>query len=102
MDLVNSRQIGVNDSGTAGYIDTPLTQPSSRSVHMINDFDGPKIRKHLEAMRRQHGADSPIGNRCSNLVAQLAFLPDTKGALRKDLEKHIAKSVEDLARLTTR
>lgn len=79
-----------------------ISEVTNRSVHMINDFDGPKIRKHLEAMRRQHGADSPIGNRCSNLVAQLAFLPDTKGDLRKDLEKHIAKSVADLARLTKR
>lgn len=69
---------------------------------MINDFDGPKIRKHLEAMRRQHGADSPIGNRCSNLVQQLENHATATGQRRKDLERHIAKSVEDLARLTAR
>lgn len=69
---------------------------------MINDFDPPKIRKQLEALRRQHGADSPIGNRCSNLVAQLSNLGLTTGDHRKDLEKKIAEQVAGLAKLTAR
>ena len=69
---------------------------------MINDFDPPKIRKQLNALRQKHGADSPVGHRCSNLVQQLESHATATGERRKDLEKHIAKSVDDLAKLTAR
>lgn len=91
-----------NEAQTCEPRDTALTQPRSRSVPMINDFDPPKIRKHLTALRKQYGADSPVGNRCSNLIGQLEFLPKTTGDHRKGLEKNIADQVADLARLTAR
>lgn len=79
-----------------------ITEVTNRSVPMINDFEPAKIRKHLTALRKQYGADSPVGNRCSNLIGQLDFLPKTAGDHRKGLEKNIADQVADLARLTTR
>jgi hypothetical protein len=42
---------------------------------MVNDFDPKIIRKQLDAMRRKHSADSPIGSRCSNLIEQLGAVP---------------------------
>lgn len=68
---------------------------------MTNDFDLPTIRKQLDALRTRHGADSPIGHRCSNLVEQLDSHKYATGERRKDLEKNIAKSVADLARLSS-
>jgi hypothetical protein len=69
---------------------------------MVNDFDPKTIRKQLDAMRRKHGADSPIGHRCSNLIGQLDHLKnyeDMSGKQRADIEKAITKSVADLAKL---
>lgn len=66
---------------------------------MINDFELPKIRRQLDALRVQHGANTPIGHRCSNLIEQLENLSGATGDQRKGLEKRIAKSVADLAAL---
>ena len=72
---------------------------------MTNDFDPDAIRKQLVALRTRHGVDSPVGHRCSNLLGQLenlALYPaDSKMEHRKDLEKLIAKSVADLASLSS-
>jgi hypothetical protein len=67
---------------------------------MIIDLDLPKIRKQLDALRLKHGADTAIGHRCSNLIEQLVSYPYTVGDHRNVLEKRIAKSVADLAKLT--
>lgn len=79
-----------------------ITEVTNPRAPMINDFDEPKIRKQLTAMRKQWGAGSPVGNRCSNLIGQLEFLPQTTGEHRKGLEKLIADQVADLARLTAK
>src|ERR1700731_4688174 len=45
-DLADSCEFGLNDAGTCGKIDTPLTQPSSRavpSVYFIRVGDAIKI-----------------------------------------------------------
>lgn len=69
---------------------------------MTNDFDLPTIRKQLDALRLRHGANTPIGHRCSNLIGQLEFLPLAPNPdVRLGLEKKIAKSVAELALLTT-
>lgn len=50
-----------NASGTYEKIDTPLTHGSSRDV----------LRRDLIALRVRHGASTPIGYRCSNLIELL-------------------------------
>ena len=67
---------------------------------MTNDFDLKAIRKQLTALRTRHGADSPVGHRCSNLIEQLKNYEEATGEQRQELEKNIAKSVADLAKLT--
>lgn len=68
---------------------------------MTNDFDPKTIRKSLDALRAKHGADTPVGHRCSNLIEMLKNLDGATGQRRKDLEKNIADSVADLARLSS-
>lgn len=51
----------VNDTGTCQEIDTPLAQSGSRTVLE-------KTRRDLIVMRNKHGAASPIGRRCSNII----------------------------------
>lgn len=67
---------------------------------MTNDFDLSAIRKQLDALRVKHGASSAIGHRCSNLIEQMKNYQDATGDQRKGLEKRIAKSAADLARLS--
>lgn len=67
---------------------------------MTNDFDLANARKQLDALRAKHGADTPIGHRCSNLIEQLKNHETATPSLRQDLEKFIAKSVADLAKLS--
>jgi hypothetical protein len=66
---------------------------------MTNDFDIKAARKQLDALRAKHGADTPIGHRCSNLLEQLKNLDGATGQQRKDLEKFIAQQMADLERL---
>lgn len=67
---------------------------------MTNDFDLANVRKQLDALRAKHGADTAIGHRCSNLIEQLKSLQSATGDQRKGLEKRIAKSVAELAKLS--
>ncbi len=74
----------VNVTGTNGKIDTPLTQPGSRTVLQ-------EIARDLIVMRDAHGAKSPIGHRCSNIV-ELLQVPE----LPRDM---LLRQMADLARL---
>lgn len=65
---------------------------------MTNDFDPKAIRKSLDALRARHGADTPAGRRCSNLIEQLKNLDGATGDQRRNLEKSIARAVADLSR----
>jgi len=67
---------------------------------MTNDFDRKAIAKSLRAMRAKHGADSDIGHRCSNLIEQLKHYPTLPAENRLIMRKSIAKSVEELAKLS--
>ena len=74
----------VNTTGTCKEIDTPLTQPSSRTVLE-------QTRRDLIVMRDAHGAESPVGYRCSNIV-ELIQMPEVP---RFQLERQMS----DLQRL---
>jgi hypothetical protein len=53
-------------------------------------------------LRAKHGADTPIGHRCSNLIGQLGFYSQSVGETRKQLKRNIAQQVADLKALTKR
>lgn len=75
----------VNDTGTDRKIDTPLTHLGSRTVLE-------KTRRDLIALRVKHGAASPIGARCSNIV-ELIQMPEVP-------KFQLARQMADLDRLT--
>lgn len=52
-----------NDSETSSPTRTGLTQERS-------GFDLEDTRRELIAMRKRHGAQSPVGHRISNLIEQ--------------------------------
>ena len=59
------------------------------------------VRKRLSTLRTRHGADSPVGHRCSNLIEQLKnYETETDPEAREQLKKNIAKSIAGLAKLT--
>lgn len=58
------------------------------------------VRRRLDAIRAWHGADTPTGHRCSNLIEMLKNYETAPPDLRQDLKKFIADSVADLARLS--
>ena len=82
-------QTPVNDSETSGSIDAGLTQDRS-------GFDLDATRRSLIAMRVKHGAESPIGHRCSNLIEQLQNLETATGDQRANLQKAIAQQLAGL------
>jgi hypothetical protein len=82
-DADKPEQTSVNDSGTEAGSDTPLTQVGSRTVLE-------QTRRDLIALRVAHGADSPIGHRCSNII-ELIQMPEVAIGL-------IDRQVVDLAR----
>ena len=71
----------MNDSGTGEKIDAPLTHSGSRDV----------LRRELILMRNKHGATSPIGARCSNIV-ELIQVPEVP-------KFQIERQMADLQRL---
>lgn len=84
MDLQDHAASTVNGSGTCQKIDAGLTQPGSRDVLS-------QTRRDLIVMRNKHGATSPIGCRCSNIV-ELIQVPEVP---KFQLERQMA----DLQRL---
>ncbi len=63
--LGSSVRAGSSQNGSGTYLksDTPLTQPHSGFVL--------EARRDMIALRVKHGADSPIGHRCSNIIEML-------------------------------
>ena len=80
-------------SGTNGAIDTPVTQACSPAVH-------DDIRRRLIALRNKHGADSPAGHRCSNIIEQLQNMRDAEGDQRGHLVRALERQMQELANLT--
>lgn len=68
---------------------------------MTNDFDLPAIRTSLIKARDQHGAMTPAGHRCSNILEQLESLAKTTDRdQRAKLERDIQIQMADLAALS--
>lgn len=63
-------------------------------------FDLLTVRKQLDALRANYGADTPIGHRCSNLIEQLKNYERGTGD-RWAIQQNMAKSLADLARLSS-
>ena len=61
IDAAKPEQTSVNDPRTVAAPDTPATHGSSRTVLE-------QTRRDLIVMRVKHGATSPIGCRCSNII----------------------------------
>jgi hypothetical protein len=80
----------VNGGATNPQSDTELTRVRSLDVHAMG--------KQLDALRARHGADTPAGHRCSNLIEQLKNLDSAAGEQRRNLEKSIARAVADLSK----
>lgn len=62
----------------------------------------PEWRRDLDRMRAKHGADSPIGHRCSSLIEILQNLPDATGDARVQLEKSLGRAIAELERLSAK
>jgi hypothetical protein len=84
MTMQDHAASSVNTTRTDQKIDTPLTQTCSRDVLA-------RTRRDLIVMRAKHGATSPIGCRCSNIV-ELIQVPEVP---RFQLDRQMA----DLQRL---
>lgn len=84
MSLQDHAEPSTNEMGTVSKSGTPLTEAGSRTVLE-------KTRRDLIVMREAHGADSPIGHRCSNIV-ELLQMPELPKAL-------LARQMGDLQRL---
>lgn len=85
-------QTYANDSATSSPANTGLAQPSSRDVLE-------QTRRDLIAIREAHGADSPIGHRCSNVVELIQELEGATGEQREAVMANIEKQAADLQRL---
>jgi|GEM_PF-5881889 len=85
MTLQDDASSTVNATGTNGKIDAPLTQSGSGYV-----LD--QTRRNLIALRVKHGAETPIGHRCSNLI-ELLQVPEIPSWM-------IVRQMADLQRLT--
>lgn len=68
---------------------------------MTNDFDIPAVRTSLLKLRKDLGANTPAGHRCSNLLEQLESLSKSADQdQRLRLEKDIGRSVAELSALS--
>ena len=56
-------------------------------------------RRDLLALRAKHGAETPIGHRCSNLIGILDSMKTATGDQRSGLAKNITDQMADLERL---
>ncbi len=55
-------------------------------------FDVENARRKLVALRNAHGADTPIGHRCSNLIEMIQNMPPAEEDRIEYLEQPIIKS----------
>ncbi len=68
---------------------------------MTNDFGLPAVRTSILKARDQHGANTPAGRRCSNVLEQLENLAKTTDRdQRAKLERDIQIQMTELASLS--
>jgi hypothetical protein len=65
------------------------------------DFELEDTRRRLIALRDKHGADSPAGHRCSNIIEQLQNMRDAEGEQRGHLVRAMQQQMTELASLAT-
>lgn len=64
------------------------------------NFDLEDTRRDLIAMRTKHGADTPIGHRCSNIIGQVEQVMRTIDPFwRRKMAHGIRKQITELANL---
>ncbi len=81
-----------NKVGGISETDTPLTQPRS-------GFDLEDTRRQLIALRVKHGANSPIGHRCSNIVELIQSADSATGDTHMHCIRNIQKQMAGIQRL---
>lgn len=59
------------------------------------NFDVENARRKLVALRDAHGADTPMGHRCSNLIEMIQNLPPAPADRIDYLERDDIKSQRD-------
>jgi hypothetical protein len=69
----------MNGAGTCTTTDTPATQPGSRDVLQ-------QTYRDLMALRIKHGAGTPIGYRCSNIMELLRAPEAPREFLRRQMD----------------
>jgi hypothetical protein len=85
-------QKAVNTQGTDGGSVT-VALPDLEGIALSSH------RRRLIAMRKRHGADSPVGHRCSNLIEQLQNYqkcPHGAPIHRGRLRDRIRQSMEEI------
>ena len=86
---------GMNESLTGTSIGSELTQDCSPNVLSME-----AIRRDLIGIREAHGADTPIGHECSNLVEMVEnFERETDPEVRARIAAGIQKKNARLAQL---
>lgn len=90
-----------NEASTCQQIDTDLTRGRSPTVHgeIEMNFDHENTRRDLIALRVKHGANSPIGHRCSSLIEMLDNFATATGEQKERLAKNIEKLMAELTAL---
>lgn len=56
------------------------------------NFDVEDARRKLTVLRQAHGADTPMGHRCSNLIEMLQNLPPAEADRIEYLERPLVKT----------
>jgi hypothetical protein len=105
MDLVETCDFGVNDSGTCEKIDTPLTQ--NRSL-VVPDFELPPLPFDLTAARsfvyrerRVVGAHTALGRRFSNFGEQMEnFVKAKTWDHAERMAANLIKTYEEIKSMT--
>jgi len=99
-DLADSCELEANVEGTCDENGAKLTQRCSHAVHGRIDFQLEDTRRRLISLRNKHGADSPAGHRCSNIIEQLQNMRDAEGDQRGHLVRALERQMQELANLT--
>lgn len=67
---------------------------------IMTSTDHAETSRELLAIRKRHGALTPIGHRCSNLLEMIPIFKTAAGDQRKHLSEGITRQLADLDRLT--
>ncbi len=90
MEPTKPEQTAVNGTGTPAGSDTPLTREVRQTFH-----------RELLVKRNKVGAETPLGYHLSNLDQQLRnWERETNPAVKAQLSQFIARSVEEIDRLS--